>query len=45
MMVLDTPGNTLLASDTLTGQAFVFLVFDVTDKNSINNLGDYIDNF
>jgi GTPase SAR1 family protein len=43
---MDTPGSDfMLTKSTLTSKVFVFLVFDVSDKESFNNIEDFIENF
>jgi GTPase SAR1 family protein len=44
--MLDTPGATaMLTTVKLNKQAFVFLVFDVSDRSSFENLSEFIENF
>ena len=44
--MMDTPGSsTLMTSVTLNTQAFVFLVFDVSNKASFENLEIFTENF
>ncbi len=44
--IMDTPGQDVtLTSGSITSRVFVFLIFDVSDKNSFGALRDYIDNF
>ena len=44
--MLDTPGATaMLTTVKLNKQAFVFLVFDVSDRSTFENLSEFIENF
>jgi small GTP-binding protein len=43
--IMDTPRDNMVYHFSLNYRAFVFLVFDVSDKESFNNLDDFIENF
>ena len=47
MLITDTPGDTIhLTAVSMTNAVFVFLIYDVTDKKSFENLdSEYIQCF
>ena len=46
LVMLDTPGaSALLTTIKLNKQAFVFLLFDVSNKSTFENIKDFVENF